>query len=434
VICGSHTTSWTSSKTFTTLQSCNAPTVTQLSHTNVTAASATLNTSASGVFRKFRYRRQNTTTWFDSPTNLTNAWSISGLVTGTTYEYQASVKCSQNSSWSAYSGSKPFTTTQTCTTPALSLIGLSSVTATTATLFNNASGAAKSIRYRRTSTSTWTGFTITSGSTWNITGLTSGATYEYQGAVRCSNGLWSDYTSSKTFTTIHLSVTPTQHTFNISNNVARVINVTSNGSWTATSSTASHGQSSQLNWLRTFTANGSGGSMPSISGTSNGAFSIQVLTNQGTTRTGTISVTTAGITRIISVTQLGSNGRPAISNETQMEAELSFENLEDSTIVTENESFQWDNRSIEKRENTFKIAPNPTSGQFSIFLDIDPTESLILELFNSYGQLVNRLSQGNVIEYTNKLDFDLSMLPAGNYFIKGIIGNKMITEKLMIVK
>jgi hypothetical protein len=432
VICGSHTTSWTSSKTFTTLQPCIAPSTSQINHSNVTATTATLSNSAVGISRKFRYKRTSTTQWIESSIISTNSLNVTGLIIGTTYEYQASIRCS-NGLWSAYSGSKQFTTTQTCPTPSVSEISNSDPTPTSVILYNSASGTPKNLRYRRIGTTQWSDYTIVSGNSWSISGLSTGVTYEFQGSIRCSNGVWSTFSPSKQFTTKHLTVTPTQITFNASNNTARVITVTSNGSWTATSSTAFHGQSSQLNWLRTFTANGSGGSMSSISGNGNGSFSIQVLTNQGSTRTGTVTVTINGITRTINVTQYGSSTRPAFTNDDQMEAEVTVQSDDESSSDLINVESRITNKPISESNNTIKIAPNPTNGVFALFLDVDPNETISLELFNAYGQLVNRLSQGVIDAYTNKLDFDFSMLPAGNYFIKGLVGNKMITEKLIIV-
>lgn len=434
MICGSHTTPWTSSKTFTTLLSCNAPAVAQLSHTNVTAISATVNTSASGVFRKFRYRRQNTTTWIESPTNLTNAWSIPGLASGTTYEYQASVKCSQNSSWSAYSGSNWFTTTQTCPSPSVSQISNSIPTATSVTLYNNATGTSKDIRYRKVSTSQWFGYTLINGSSWNVSGLSPGTTYEYQASVKCTNGIWSSYSATKTFSTVTnsvLTITPTELTFNASNIVAKVITVTSNVSWTAKSSTANHGQSSQLHWLRTGV---NGSTFSTVNGTNNGSFQIAVLPNQGATRYGTVTVSTNGITRTINVTQYGTSGRPALSNNVQFESALSLEFENDSTNIVKSELSHMEYRSAGNAEHSFNIAPNPTNGNFSLSLELTDNDPINLELYNTNGRLMHNLKNGTLELGVNRLDFDYSMLPAGSYFVRYTQGSKIITKKLMIVK
>ena len=134
------------------------------------------------------------------------------------------------------------------------------------------------------------------------------------------------------------------------------------------------------------------------------------------------------------MTQSGSIGRPGLTNDDQMETEVTVQSGDESSSDLINVESRITNKPISESNYTIKIAPNPTNGVFALFLDVDPNETISLELLNAYGQLVNRLSQGVIDAYTNKLDFDFSMLPAGNYFLKGLVDNKMITEKLIIAK
>gem|GEM_PF-576382 len=93
-----------------TVGACPAPSTAQISATNVTANSATLNCSLSGYAQyDWRYRPSSAGTWIDLNSTSVNYVQISNLAAATTYEFQVSVRCA-NGSWSTWSGSKTFTT------------------------------------------------------------------------------------------------------------------------------------------------------------------------------------------------------------------------------------------------------------------------------------------------------------------------------------
>lgn len=90
--------------------SCNAPSTSQLSATNITGTAARLNCSVSGMSAyDFRYRKIGVNSWTDLPGGTNNYIDITGLLANTQYEFSAAVKCNSNT-WSIWSANKPFTT------------------------------------------------------------------------------------------------------------------------------------------------------------------------------------------------------------------------------------------------------------------------------------------------------------------------------------
>lgn len=75
-----------------------------------------------------------------------------------------------------------------------------------------------------------------------------------------------------------------------------------------------------------------------------------------------------------------------------------------------------------------KIYPNPTDGKISIEF-VGYTDKIIaIELINSLGEKV--YSKENIKD--KKLDIDISPLPKGVYFLKGIFGSDSITDKIIL--
>lgn len=135
VRCGSTWSIWSGSQTFTTQSAatCNAPTVSQLSATNITTSGAQLNCSAGSVAEfAWRYRMVGTATWTNAPNTATGVQIISGLAASTDYEFQVQVRC--GSIWSAWSGSQTFTTGALGGTPPANDEPCNAVTLTVVTL------------------------------------------------------------------------------------------------------------------------------------------------------------------------------------------------------------------------------------------------------------------------------------------------------------
>lgn len=116
-------------------------------------------------------------------------------------------------------------TTTTCSAP--STLSVSAIATTSATFgWTNTGAASYTIRYKKTTSTTWTNTTSTTISK-SVTGLVAGTNYEFQVASVCS-GSSSAYSASKTFTTTSSTTTSTSSTLTI-------------GTGTSTSSVAPYG-------------------------------------------------------------------------------------------------------------------------------------------------------------------------------------------------
>ncbi len=179
---------------------CVAPTVAQLSTSNITSTSARLNCSLSGVNEyNWRYRQTGTSPWTNLPATTANFIDITSLSASTTYEFQVQVRCGET--WTAWSASQTFTTTA-CAAPATIQLAATSITSITAKLNCTVTGvAAYDWRYRQTGASSWTDLPATTQNFINISGLLPGTTYEFQSMVQCG-ATWSAWSASQTFTTL----------------------------------------------------------------------------------------------------------------------------------------------------------------------------------------------------------------------------------------
>lgn len=199
-------TAWSASKTFTTLAgACNAPSSAQLSTSAVTASSATLNCSATGVVSyDWRYRLVGSSTWIDLTNTSTSSTSLSSLVASSNYEFQVAVQCTAGGAWSAWSVSKTFTTPAlVCSTPTTTQIAATSITSNSATLSCSLAGRVSyDWRYRLAGTSLWTDLSNTSAASVNISGLSASTNYQFQVSVQCTaGGTWTAWSASKSFST-----------------------------------------------------------------------------------------------------------------------------------------------------------------------------------------------------------------------------------------
>ncbi len=177
--------------------SCSTPT--GLTSSSVTTTGATLLwTAGTGAMSyNIQYRIVGTGSWTSS-TSTSTSKSISGLTSGTNYEFQIQTVCGGGSS--SWSSSSTFTTqVPTCSTPT----GLSStsITSSGATLNWTAVNGAVSynIQYRIVGAGSWTSTTSTSTSK-SVSSLTAATNYEFQVQTACS-GNSSSWSSSFTFTT-----------------------------------------------------------------------------------------------------------------------------------------------------------------------------------------------------------------------------------------
>ena len=180
--------------------SCGTPT--GLSSSSITTTGATVSwTAVSGATSyTLQYKTSAATTWTTVSGITTTSRALTGLVAGTTYNYQVAAVCSSGTS--AYSTAASFTTTSTtsCGTP--TGLASSSITTSGATVSWTAVSGATSytLQYKTSAATTWTTLTGITTTSRALTGLVSGTTYNYQVAAVCTSGT-SAYSTASSFTT-----------------------------------------------------------------------------------------------------------------------------------------------------------------------------------------------------------------------------------------
>lgn len=193
---------------FTTAVAVSCGTTSGLTASSVTTSGVTLSWTAvtGAVSYSIQYRPNSSTTW-SSATSTTNSKSITGLNSGTTYQYQVSTVCSSGTS--AYSTTATFTTNAAsvnCGIPDVAYFGTINKTSSSATVYWTSIAGAVSykVQYRvNNSGSAWTQLTTTID-TANLSGLAASTQYEFQVQSVCSGGT-SAFSSSGIFTTTAFS-------------------------------------------------------------------------------------------------------------------------------------------------------------------------------------------------------------------------------------
>ena len=180
------------------------------------------------VNNQFRYKKINSSNWTESDISNLHYRPLSGLDSGSTYEYQVRHEC-EAGTWSEYSGSFSFTTTgeatggetteeeesgegeateenQTsndCAVEDADGFFVTSLSHNFAYVYSlTPYGAVNNqFRYKKTNSSNWTESDISNLYYRALSGLDSGSTYEYQVRHECEAGIWSEYSDSFSFTT-----------------------------------------------------------------------------------------------------------------------------------------------------------------------------------------------------------------------------------------
>ena len=194
---------WTGSQTFIT--TCVGPSVNQISASNITATTATLNCSLTGVVGyDWRYRLVGAAAWTDLASTGINTVNLTGLTGSKNYEFQVTQQCVTGGVWIAWSASQTFTTlVAPCNPPTTVQISASGISSTTANLNCTMTGVVGyAWRYRAVSAPNWIDLASTANSSNSIIGLLASTSYEFQVSVQCTaGGSWSDWSASKTFAT-----------------------------------------------------------------------------------------------------------------------------------------------------------------------------------------------------------------------------------------
>jgi hypothetical protein len=192
--------------------SCAAEAANKLTTSSVTESTAYVYTSqpfGSGKNKQFRYRKVGSADWTINSTSTTYYDLLSGLASGSPYEFQVRHECAPNV-WSEYSASANFTTLGGTTNPSNCIVESATALTTSSVGENSAyvystepNGREKNkqFRYRRTGSAEWTTNAITTSYYNSLNGLMAGTTYEFQVRHECSPNVWSDYSASASFRT-----------------------------------------------------------------------------------------------------------------------------------------------------------------------------------------------------------------------------------------
>ena len=358
---------------------------TGLSTIDITATSASLTwvVVSGAVSYNIQYRAIGTTTW-STATSLVNSVVITGLIAGTTYEFQVEVVCSSGTS--AYSSSSNFTTlTITCPLPA----GLSATSITTTSALLNwtaAAGAASySIQYRPAGTTSWI-YTSTSSTSATVSGLTPATIYEFQVQTICSPADSSGYTLSALFTTLGAPCeAPTGLTVM---------------SLTATSA--------GLTWI----------AVPGAAG-----YNIQYR------QTGTTAWTLTS-SAINSATIIGL--LPATSYQYEIQSRCS--SVTDTSVYSLGSTFTTQNTtglaSKSLAENSLNVYPNPATQNVTISYNLETSEKVSISICDVVGQEIMSIAK-NDQQAEGIHIYNATINIPGIYFIKLTAGYTSVTRKIV---
>ncbi len=201
---------WSQALRFTTQAlPCAAPVANQLFADGITTTSAWLNCSLGGMIAyDWRYRVAGAQNWIDLPSTNSSFVQLTGLTHSTTYEFQVAVQCSVN--WSDWSGVQTFNTdTPPCITPTPAQLSVTNITSSSVRLNCSMTGVDQyDWRYRAAGAAGWTDLPATILNFYNLNGLNQFTSYEFQVAVLCQ-GVWTDWSAAKSFTTDGICQAPT---------------------------------------------------------------------------------------------------------------------------------------------------------------------------------------------------------------------------------
>ena len=100
---------------------------------------------------------------------------------------------------------------------------------------------------------------------------------------------------------------------------------------------------------------------------------------------------------------------------------------EDYTVIIEDSTASF----IDETFGNFMLFPNPTKGEFTLTLNLDTTDDLLVQLFDLRGRLLDEKKyHSTILSFTERIFFENTS--AGLYFLKVINGDKQTTRKLII--
>jgi hypothetical protein len=189
--------------TITSGSGCASPAGLTASAITTTSATVAWTAVSGAVSYDVDYKASSSATWINAATGTTaTSAGLTGLTTGTTYDYRVRTNCASGSS--AYSAAQ-FTTTGTVTCTAPAGLTSSAVTTTGATVSWTAVSGAVSYDadYKLNSSSPWTNaVTGTTSTSVSLSGLTAATLYDWRVRTNCSG-------SSSTYATAQFTTSTT---------------------------------------------------------------------------------------------------------------------------------------------------------------------------------------------------------------------------------
>lgn len=189
---------YTTSTTFTT--GCYAPPPNNLQVNTVLSSSAQLRwslTTDAGTTFQLRYRPTGNPNWTTVSGVTATTYAATGLTNNTPYAWEVRTVCSGTES-SSFTPGTAFTTR--CAMPN-GLLAQALATSVALNWLQAEPGAGYELRYREAGAANWTTIGNLTGLSTAVSGLVSNTNYEWQVRSRCSDGSYSDFSSTATFRT-----------------------------------------------------------------------------------------------------------------------------------------------------------------------------------------------------------------------------------------
>lgn len=83
-------------------------------------------------------------------------------------------------------------------------------------------------------------------------------------------------------------------------------------------------------------------------------------------------------------------------------------------------------------DNVVLLFPNPTSGPLHLRVTRHALRVTSMDLYSISGMRIERLIEEEISPGTYEMDVDVSDLPAGIYFVRVLMGNQVVTKKLVV--
>lgn len=197
-VCSSTTSSFVSG-TFTTTSSASCGIPTNVSVTpSTTSAQASWAAVTGAAYYQVQWKTAASSTWGAAQVVSSTSYSITGLTTGTSYNFQVRTVCSSATSTYVSTSFTTTTTSASCGNP--TNVAVVPSTTTAQATWTGVSGALSyKVQWKSTVSNVWSSLVTVSGTTYSITGLTAAAGYNFRVQSVCSGA--SSSFATTTFTT-----------------------------------------------------------------------------------------------------------------------------------------------------------------------------------------------------------------------------------------